>query len=195
VFQRNERYDNEAAKIRKRCNFSYTDPLSPYVLADSLNIKVVEPKDISGVTPEDLQMLRSLGSDWSGLSFSYPDGPVIVILNPYHDIPRKNISLMEEICHHIFHHEAKVRVHLLGFQKINFLEFSKREEKDAYHIGAAVLVPYKALELLVKKRSNIEEISSYFGVSLELVKMRLQVTNLLRLYKAMQSVREVLERV
>ena len=193
MFQRNERYDNEAAKIRKGYNFSYTNPLNPFVLAHSLGIKVIEPNDISGVSSEDLEVLRSIGADWSGLSFSLPDGRAIVILNPFHDQTRKNITLMEEICHSIFNHKAKTKVRLLGFQKMNFLEFSKREEKEAYHIGAAVLVPYKALDLLVKKHKNIKEIGSHFGVSPELVKMRLQVTNLLKLYKAMQNVREVLE--
>lgn len=195
MFQRNERYDNEAAKIRKHCNISYTDPLNPYTLANSLKIKVIEPNDILGISPEDLELLRSIGSNWSGLSFSFPDGRMIVILNSFHDQARKNITLMEEVCHLIFHHKAKAKVHLLGFQRINFLEFGKQEEKEAFHVGAAVLVPYKALKSLLKKHRNIQEIASYFGVSLEVAKMRLQVTGLFKLYRAMQNVREVLESI
>jgi hypothetical protein len=184
--------DNEAAKIRKRYGFSYTDPLDPYTLAESLGIKVIEPHDISGISSQDIEILRSIGTDWSGLSFPLPDNRKIVILNPFHEQPRKMITLMEEICHLIYVHKPQTKVRLFGYQKINFSDFSKKDEKIAYRVAASVLVPYKALESLIMQRKNIGEISLYFGVSPELVEFRLKITGLFQRYKVMQKLRDLL---
>ena len=184
--------DSEAAKLRKRHGFSYNNPLNPFVLADSLGIKVIEPKDISGISQKDLETINSLEADWSGLSFSLPNGHLIVVLNPFHEQERKNITLMEEICHFIYNHKPKTKVQLSGSQEIDFLDFTKKNEKEAYWIGASVLVPYKVLDSLVKKGKTLEEIALHFGVSTELIEFRLKVERLLGLYRAKQKVRELL---
>jgi len=186
-----ERYDSEAYKIRKRHNFPYDEPLNPYILADSLGIKVVEPNNVSGVSDEDLMAIQSLGADWSGLSFSLPDNQIIVILNPYIDEPRKRITLTEEICHFFCGHKAKVEVNLSGSQEMRFLDYARQNEKEAYGIAAATLVPYNALRSEILKEKNIEEMALYFQISPELVEYRLKITRLLNLYKEIQKVRKL----
>ena len=183
--------DSEAARIRKRYSFPYDEPLDPYVFAESLGIKVIEPSYILGISSQDIEILRSTDADWSGLSFLLPNNLKIVILNPFHEKPRKRITLMEEICHLIYDHRPHTRISLFGYQKVNFQDFSDRDEKEAYQVASALLVPYITLKSLVMKHENIEEISLRFMVSQELVQFRLRITALFHIYKAMQEFRKL----
>ncbi len=187
-----ERYENEAARIRRRHGFSYAEPINPFAFADSLGLKVIEPTDIPEISEQDLARLDTIGADWSGLSFSLSDNRIIVILNSSHEQPRKRITLMEEICHFLYHHKPKVKVHLIGPERINFLDFTRQDEKDAYWIAAAILVPYKALKSLIIKRKTCQEIAAHFEVSQELIRFRINVTGLFNLYNEMQKVAKLL---
>lgn len=186
-------YDSAAARFRKRYSFPYDETLNPFTLAGSLGIKVIEPNDISGISKQDLGNISSIGADWSGLSFSLPDNRIIVILNPFHTEERKNITLMEEIYHFHCGHKPKVKVRLSGSPEIDFRSYTQNDETEAYSIAAAVLVPFKALKLLVSKHKNIEEMALHFKVSPELIEYRLKITRLLSLFKPMQEARKFLE--
>jgi Zn-dependent peptidase ImmA (M78 family) len=185
--------DNTAAKLRKRYGLPYSGPLDPFALAKSLEIKVIEPGQIIGISERDLKTIQALGTDWSAASFSLPDNQVIVILNPYHTQERKNITLMEEICHFVLKHKPKVRVQLSGVQELHFQNYTRKDEAEAYAVAASFLVPFKDLKSLVKKQKNIEEIALHFKVSPELIEYRLKKTGLLSSYNIMQKAREFLE--
>lgn len=187
-----ERCENEASAIRKNYGFPKNDPLNPFHLADSLGIKVIDLKELTELTEKDLEIIRSVGKEWSGLSFSSPDGKIIVLLNPYHGQARQKITLMEEICHFRYHHKPRVKVNI-SISKIEFQGFSEKDEKEAYWIAAASLVPYSGLREMVSKGNTIKQIAFYFEIGIELVNFRLKVTRLLSLYRQMQKVKALIE--
>lgn len=187
-----EQCDFEASKIRKRAGILPQTRFDPFAFANSLGISVIEPEDIPGLPHESLDILRSIGADWSGLSFVLPSGRKVVILNPFHESTRKNITLMEEICHFLYKHDPSGIIPISESVEMSFLEYNRRDEKEAYWIGAAVLVPFKELKSLILKRKNLEEMALHFDVSPELIEFRLKVSNLLTIYKAEQNLRRLL---
>lgn len=178
--------DQEAAKFRKKHGFDQSQALNPFELAKRLGIKVIEADTLAGMNAKDLGLLKALGADWSGLSFRSPKA-LVVVLNPFHSRARKNMTLMEEICHSMYGHKPKVKISPLGPNEIDFLQYSQKDEKDAYAIGAAILVPFETLHKMVLEQKREKEIAKHFSVSADLIKYRMKVTKVWRLYNEVRQ--------
>jgi Zn-dependent peptidase ImmA (M78 family) len=178
--------DTEATEFRKQHGFDQTQPVEPFEVAKGLGINVIEANKLKGMNSKDLKLLKALEADWSGLSFRSPKG-LVVVLNPFHSQARRNMTLMEEICHSIHGHKPKVKISPLGPTEIDFLQYSEKDEKDAYAIGAAILVPFEMLHKMILEQRTAEAIAKHFFVSADLIKYRMKVTKVWRLYNAVQQ--------
>lgn len=181
--------DEEATEFRKRYGFDQSQPVEPFELAKRLDISVIEANKLKGMNAKDLKLLKALEADWSGLSFRSPKG-LVVVLNPFHSQARRHMTLMEEICHSIHGHKPKVKISPLGPTEIDFLQYSEKDEKDAYAIGAAILVPFETLRKMIFEQKTVDEIAKHFLVSADLIKYRVKVTKLWGLYNAVQDARK-----
>jgi len=149
-------------------------PLDPWKLAEKMSAKVISPLEIPKLNQACLHQLLSIDPDaWSAGSIRTPEGMVIV-LNPTHPETRKRATLMEELSHlYLGHTPSKLTV-VDGWLAVR--SFKKTQETEAYWVGAAALVPRAALDRARRNKSNRRVVANYFGVSIQLVSFRENVT-------------------
>ena len=129
------------------------------------------------------QLLKSDRGSWSaGTTKPLPNGWRLVILNPTHGKERSAATLMEEICHVWLGHTPG-KLHSMDENGLRARDYNESDERAAYGVGAAVLVPYSVLRLAVENGVPAEEIAKRYGVSRDLVEFRIKVTHLWDEYK------------
>ena len=101
----------------------------------------------------DLHILLEVYSDkWSGGGVQVGPEKRVVILNSMHNEVRKRATLMEEVCHFLLNHEPSTFSTYRGTE-LAFRNYNREQEKEAYFLGAAILVPYtRSGSLSIKKR-------------------------------------------
>jgi hypothetical protein len=159
----------------------------PAHLAPRLGLTVV-PVTFKGLAADELRHLRTLGrSHWSGGVYpqALPDGSRLCMLNP-DDPPRRNrITLMEEICHRYLNHQpTKLVVSSEGFL---IRDFNDGQEKEAFGVGAAVLMPWSLFFPRLNGGMSSVELSDEFDVTKQLVEYRIKITGATKLYDARQQ--------
>lgn len=162
-------------------------PIDPFELARFANLIVVNFDQIKELSESAREHLLGVAADaWSGGACTLPNGMKLVILNPGHGRARTNATLMEEICHVFLGHEPNRLSVVTKDERGRVLnrDYRKADEEAAYGVGAAALVPFRALKRLVYSGKTSAEIARHFRVSRELVEYRLKVTRLWSDYKS-----------
>jgi hypothetical protein len=180
-------FELKALALRDFASVKPDFPLDPFVLARFANLIVVnfdQIKDLSEGAREHL--LGAAADAWSGGACTLPNGMKLVILNPNHGRARTNATLMEEICHVFLGHEPNRLSVVTKDERGRVLnrDYRKADEEAAYGVGAAALVPFRALKKFVYSGKTSAEIARHFRVSRELVEYRLKVTRLWADYKS-----------
>jgi Zn-dependent peptidase ImmA (M78 family) len=180
-------FELKALALRDFASLKPDFPLDPFELARFANLIVVnfdQIKDLSKGAREHL--LGAAADAWSGGACTLPNGMKLVILNPNHGRARTNATLMEEICHVFLGHEPNRLSVVTKDERGRVLnrDYRKADEEAAYGVGAAALVPYRALKKFVYTGKTSAEIARHFRVSRELVEYRLKVTRLWADYKS-----------
>lgn len=181
-------YEQQALRIRELAGIPIDQPLNPYRLASLAKMHVATVDDIHNLPEEARQQLLIRDPDaWSGGTIGpLPNGWRVVILNPRHSHRRNAATLMEEICHVLLKHTpSRVSVPAGNGQgKVAFRDFNAEDEKEAFAVGAATLMPYQVLRQAVEQGLTAEQIAGRYGVSTDLVEYRIKVTGLWTTYKS-----------
>lgn len=114
-------------------------------------------------------------SDFSGMVTIRASQPVIV-LNRNMSPERRNITLLEELCHLHYQHPVEEWAGQ-GRQHTNIIE------SEAYQTGAAVLLPAIVVAKAVYKSRAAADVAHEYGVSTELFEMRVKILGLWRHYQ------------
>lgn len=143
---------------------------------------IITLKDVVGLSDDVKQILASSSQAWSGgATPELPDGSRIVILNPMQSEGRRAATLMEEVCHSLLGHKhSQITLHSDGGG--NYRDYNDSIEEEAYAVGAAALVPYRALVCDLSHGLLVESIANNFGVTRSLVKYRVRVLELTKYY-------------
>lgn len=169
-------YERLGLHIRDFAGVSLTARLNPFDLARSLNLRVMYPSDLEGLSISTRAYLEVSGVWSGGATGDLGDGTHIVMLNQKHSSGRQAATLMEEICHILFGHKPSgIDLDQLGGRSYNF-----SIEEEAYAAGAAALVPYYSLKSFLTSGLSIRKIAAHFGVTPSLIVYR---TKGLRLQK------------
>ena len=156
----------------------------PFELAPRVGLTVQECK-FTGLTAEETAHLRNSGAlRWSGGVFPVPlpDGSKLCMLNPLQSPRRCRITLMEEISHCYLGHEPTALV--INSQGLLIRDFKKKQEEEAYGVGAAVLLPWMFFFPRLNGGMSIEELSEVFDVTTQLVEDRIKVSGATALYRS-----------
>jgi len=172
--------EGQATGIRRELGAGIRQVITGWDIASALDIPVLYPEDILGAAHPSAQALRDIGAAWSGACFEFPGRLYVVFLNPLHARTRQNVTLAEELSHIWLGHEPS-RVGFLDGGRIPLRTYDPSQEKQAYAVGAATLVPARALWLLTARGATDGEIAAHFGVSLDVVRYRRNVTKSLGL--------------
>ena len=162
--------------------------LDPFELAKYAGLLVPTFEEIDGLTEESRHQLLTVAKDkWSGgaASLKLPNGKKLIILNPTHAKTRHKATLMEEISH-VFLGHTPSRLAIKERDKSGRVvarDYDAAIEEEAYATGAAALVPYGGLKMLVLEGKTSAEIARHYNVSKPLVEYRIKVSRLWDTYK------------
>ncbi len=170
-------YEKRAIEIRRLVGVRYDERFQPEMLAKLFNFRIIGLSQLDGL-PLEIRQILVKGDQWSGAAIrpasSDPgdlSSPALIIVNDTHSRRRQRATVMEEICHLILGHPPST-IHDHG------RTFNARIEEEAYAIGAATLLPYRALSEALFSQVRPESIALRFDVSRQLVSYRCRVTGL-----------------
>lgn len=161
---------------RDALSLSLDDALSYTELAEYLGILVWSIEDIPNLDQMYIDRLIGVDKDeWSALTIT-ENNKHLIILNPTHSKRRLQNDAMHEISHIILEHEAKdvIEIHNILFAN----NYDKEIEDEADWLAATLLLPRQGLLSVYRKTNDNSMVATRFGVSTELVNMRINRTGI-----------------
>jgi hypothetical protein len=152
--------------------------LDPRALAAHLGVQVIFPEDIPGLDETSLRHLVKVDPDsWSAVTLVVQNATMI-ILNSSHAPTRQNSSLSHELAHIILGHSPTQA--FFGPNGVLMMkEYNALQEAEANCLAGVLLVPREALLVLLDQTDD-EALANHFGVSAELLRMRKNITGVVR---------------
>lgn len=175
--------ENKSLELRKLNQKKEFERLPAKDLAQYLDVIIISPEDIPGMTNALLKKLRSVNSSWSAVTLDI-NGNTVVILNPSHSVNRIESNIFHELSHLICEHEMK------GFETLNgmiFRVYDVQQEKEAEWLGGCLHIPRKALEWAFRNNMSRDSISKYYLASSEMVEFRINSTGVKYQYRYSKS--------
>jgi hypothetical protein len=170
--------ESEGHKLRQRLKLTSTSRLDPAALIGTYdNMVLFDLRTAASTNAADLQLLRADSACWSAMAFRMGEegNPWLITWNPWHAQNRIRVSVMEEVSHIILGHKPTDLIPhpITGLPQRTF---ARSKEREAYGVAGAALVPFNGLVPLVRQGQTEASIAEIFGVSVELVTMRTNVT-------------------
>jgi hypothetical protein len=181
-------WEPKAVELRRLGEAKPSDRLDPWHLASKVGLTVVDARLI--IKYLNLDERNHLFGDgrfrWSGGVYPrpLPDGTRVCILNPTHSRRRNKITLMEEIAHTYLEHVPSSLV--MAADGLQFRDYDRSQEDDAYGVGAAALLPWQNFFHAVNSGQTAEELAEHFDVTEDLISYRIKITGAYRVYRARQ---------
>jgi len=148
------------------------------MLASHLGIQLFSPQDIPGLSTEVInQLLIRDSKSWSAGCMVLPNNQIGIIYNPMHADTRTRATLMEELAHIYLNHKATSLV-MLGDGVSLRSTYNKKQEDEAYWVGAASLLPLAVLKFGQNNRISRDTLALMYGVSIPLVRFRENITRI-----------------
>ncbi len=172
--------ERTSSEYRQALGLSLAVSLDPLILAEHLNVRVLMPDEVPGVSPKSLIQLK--GSDglatWSAVTITQ-GGIRLVILNSGHPSTRQANSLAHELAHIILNHTSDdTQWSPEGVLFRN--SFDEEQEDEANWLAACLLLPRQGLLQAYRRQPRPDELARHFGVSQKLVNWRLRMTGITR---------------
>jgi Zn-dependent peptidase ImmA (M78 family) len=152
------------------------DPREP---ARHLGVQIWTPDDIPGLDEQVVNhLLRVEPDSWSAVTLTVGSSSAI-ITNSSHPETRQNNTIAHELSHIILKHQpAQAFVTPDGMMVMN--EYNRVNEEEANCCSATLLIPREGLLYLVSMRWADEHIAAHLGVSMDLLRMRKNLTGVTR---------------
>jgi hypothetical protein len=172
--------ERKAIGIRHFAGAGHMARLDPYALAQLLNLRVVSLADLGNLSDQTREHLAQ-SNEWSaGTTGLLPDGSRVIVINDKQSAGRRAATLMEEICHTLLGHDPS-SIFGAGGNDGNGAggrSYDVSIEEEAYAVGAAALLPYRALTECLSAENSVDQIARRFGVTRALVEYRMKVLGL-----------------
>lgn len=169
--------EEQAIYQRQLLGLSPVASLPAIQLAEHLQVTVIRPDQIPGVSPAVLHQLLYVDSiSWSAITILL-NGHALIIPNTTHSARRRESDLMHEIAHILCNHEPARLMQLSGFP-FPLRTYNKRQEDEATWLGACLQIPRTALLWAIRHGMNEAQLAEYFGASQDLVQYRRNVTGI-----------------
>ena len=170
--------ERAAVGYRRDLDLGPDSPLDPRKLAQHLSITIWAPDQISGLDAEVVRHLLEVDVEsWSAVTLSV-GSRIVIISNKSHSVTRQNSNLAHEMAHIILKHPPN-QMFVTANGKMMMRHYNAVHEEEAGCLSGALLVPRGALLARLSRGASDAEIACYFDVSLELLKMRKNVTGVI----------------
>lgn len=169
-YQDKWRLEQHARAIRERLRLTPFDILDPWKLADAVPAHVFYLED---VVPPKLA-LKAYRASWDGFAFQFPrESILMVVLNSARPVTRQSATLMEEFSHGLLGHVPS-RLQEDPHTGLLRRDYNKDQEREAYDLGATILLPRDLIEREVGRGMRAYEIADERGCSSALVEYRIK---------------------
>jgi Zn-dependent peptidase ImmA (M78 family) len=167
--------EETALKMRQQLGIAPFQPLDPVGLAAALNIPVLGPSELAELAADVRARLLNQHSDsWSAITIR--DGNHhLIITNSAHSPARQNSDLMHELAHILMNHEPAM-MFMNPASGIALRTHNKEQEDEANWLCGCLLLPREALLHVRRKRMTDDEVCGEYGVSLPMLRFRLNTT-------------------
>jgi Zn-dependent peptidase ImmA (M78 family) len=167
--------ERTSASLRQELGVPPHGALLPAVLAAYLDVTLLTPREVPGITAEVLdQLLHHDPWGWSAVSV-YQADRMIVIYNPRHSLGRQASDIAHELAHLILSHRPAT---VVMSQDGSFVmrSYDHTQEDEANWLAWCLLLPREALLRSKKLSLSAIEIAAAYGVTETLVNFRLRMT-------------------
>lgn len=167
--------ENAARGYRQDLKLKLVDPIDPRKLAKHLGITVWTPSDVPNLQAQHIHRLTVTERDaWSAVTLREGDRSLIIV-NSGQEHGRQNNSLAHEISHvELGHKPAKMLTAFDG--SMLMADYDPLHEAEANILAGAILLPREALLRKFQEGMSNSDVATHFGVSLDLVAMRRNLT-------------------
>ncbi|WP_246729117.1 ImmA/IrrE family metallo-endopeptidase [Methylosinus sp. RM1] len=152
------------------------DPLCPWKLAGHLEIPLVTLAHYQQAAPKAVAWLRSAPGqrEFSAITLFYGREPLI-IYNDAHPRKRQAADIAHELAHGLLMHPPKPPINVDGSR-----HYDDELEEEANWLGPALLVSDEAALHIAEKQMEIDAASDHYGASVQVVRMRMNVSGAAR---------------
>ncbi|HYG40565.1 MAG TPA: ImmA/IrrE family metallo-endopeptidase [Cytophagales bacterium] len=155
---------------RAHLKLSKFDPLDAFKLANFLGIPIVSFYDFV-----DEQIASKLENTFDAMWMPNADGDKIIIHNTKQSAFRQQSNLMHELAHIIRKHEIPDEIKNLVVP-LNLHYYNELHEQEAKYLGGCLQITRAGLFWALKRKFTYEQISDYFGASVDMVRYRVNST-------------------
>lgn len=161
-----------AIEFRKELRLAPHAPLCPWRLAAHLEIPVLPMSEFAALIPEHYAYLSGKdGGSFSALTV-FDRSRRLIVHNDSHRRPRQASNIAHELSHGILGHPPMPPLDDIGCRNYN-----KDLEDEANWLAPALLISEEAALHIARAGFTLEAAADTYGVSKEVMKMRLNVTN------------------
>lgn len=167
--------EQTAARVRQKLNLRPFAPLDPAGLAELLGVFIVQLDGLPDLATDVRQRLLSEhGDNWSAITVG--DGQChMIVVNPSHPKARENSNLAHELSHILLGHDPSM-MFISSNGGVSLRTYNEEQEEEANWLAGALLLPREALLSIRRKRMSDDEVCQEYGVSLPMLRFRLNVT-------------------
>jgi hypothetical protein len=162
--------NSTALEVRAELRLSALDPLDPRVLADHLEIPIIELSDFARVASGPNYLLNVEPKAFSGVTV-FRGMKRTIVHNDAHVDGRINSNITHELAHGLLLHPPTPALDDRGCRL-----WDQDIEDEAQFLAGALLVTEDAALAIARGRFTVVEATAHFGVSEQMIKYRLNVT-------------------
>jgi Zn-dependent peptidase ImmA (M78 family) len=172
--------------LRTELGISPFECLDPKLLANFLEVRLIGPAEVPGMTDVLLHQLLTVDRwGWSALTIVQGED-ALVIYNPTHSPGRQSSDITHELSHIILGHRPATMI-MSHDGKIVMRSYNQKQEDEANWLAWAILLPRDALLARKRNDSTAQEIAAAFGVTETLAQYRLRITGIESQVRAAKS--------
>jgi hypothetical protein len=177
--------ETTSKKFRRELKVAAGDPLDARMFAAHLNITLWSLNDIPDLDAQTKIILTKDSRSWSAATIS-SGGEHLIIYNPVHSKARTSSNIMHEISHIVIGHEpARVDVSEDNIMLLN--TYDKTQEEEADWLCGCLLLPREAALKIKRSKLADSKAAELYGISLDMLKYRMNVTGANKLFKNLRS--------
>ncbi|MBE9064100.1 ImmA/IrrE family metallo-endopeptidase [cf. Phormidesmis sp. LEGE 11477] len=168
--------DEYARDYRVELRLEPYDPLSPWRLAEHLEIPVVTLSAFEEKHAESVYHLMHTDQKCFSAATVFYGTKRLIVVNNSHSPERQAANMSHELAHTILGHEP-----LEPFDESGCRNFPKVLEDEANWLGPALLVSKEAAWRIASKGIDKRAAAAHYGCSVEVMQMRLNMTGAMKL--------------
>lgn len=167
--------ERTSTAFRRELDISIDEALPPQNLADYLDIKLITPAEVPGITDDVLeQLLENDPWGWSGVGIQIK-GKGVVIFNPKKSAGRQSSDITHELSHTILEHQPATIIYSENLD-MAMRSFNPKQEDEANCLAWSLLLPREGLVRAKKFKLSPAQIAEQYGVTETLVTFRLNTS-------------------